>query len=400
MAGVAAVILFASSSLVFAWYPIAKTFSLAVLFLFSAYVILTRISVSSPGWLVALAGLSFGLSVDTRSYVVGVAPVFLWWIWREGDARRGARLLWFGAGFLIGSAPSLALFFASPDVFIFNNLGYHAMRSPAGLIGIWQNKGLVVLGLFGGSHTGFQVSVLVVTCVALMFLLQVRRDVPRLALLVAMVLGVVSLLPTPPSVQYFCMIMPFLIVAAVCLVSDYFTSVRSQRVTLIATAACIVLLASFIGFGAPTLRQYLYTGYKVPGLRDAADAPNWTLKQVTAVSEAIDQMASPGERIASFWPGYIFASRAEPYPGFENNFGMLVAKKFTPAMRQKYHLISNTELHADFAGHGPRLVVVGNQGSWSGAPDYFASVTILQAYGYKLKRSVGDTTIYDCCSER
>ncbi len=105
-AGIAAVVLFASSSLVFAWFPLVKTFALATLCLFLAYVILTRPSASSPGWLLAVAGLFFGLSVDTRSYVVGIAPVFLWWIWRE-NSRRAGRLLWFLGGFAAGIAGRL-----------------------------------------------------------------------------------------------------------------------------------------------------------------------------------------------------------------------------------------------------------------------------------------------------
>jgi 4-amino-4-deoxy-L-arabinose transferase-like glycosyltransferase len=75
IAGVAAVILFASSTFIFAWFPIAKTYSLAAVFLFGAYVIVARLSSASSPWLVAVAGLLFGLSVDTRSYVVGLLPI-------------------------------------------------------------------------------------------------------------------------------------------------------------------------------------------------------------------------------------------------------------------------------------------------------------------------------------
>ncbi len=42
LAGFAAVILFGSSSLIFAWFPIVKTFPLATPFLFLAYMILAR----------------------------------------------------------------------------------------------------------------------------------------------------------------------------------------------------------------------------------------------------------------------------------------------------------------------------------------------------------------------
>ena len=70
---------------------------------------------ASPPWLVAIAGLSFGLSVDTRAYVVGLAPIFLWWIFHHSETGHGiARILWFLGGFAVGIGPSLYLFPASP----------------------------------------------------------------------------------------------------------------------------------------------------------------------------------------------------------------------------------------------------------------------------------------------
>ncbi len=394
-AGIAAVVLFASSSLVFAWFPLVKTFALATLCLFLAYVILTRPSASSPGWLLAVAGLFFGLSVDTRSYVVGISPVFLWWIWRE-NSRRAGRLLWFLGGFAAGIGPSLALFLASPGAYLFNNLGFHAVRSDAGLIGDWHNKAKIVWLLFTGSHTGFQFSILSASCAAGLILLRRRRTAASLlAFLIAFMLGIISLLPTPGYLQYFCISVPFLIVAAVCLGSEYLISLQSPRALRRAGAACALLLASFVGFAFLNFRDYLFTGREVPGIFGAA--PNWTLEQVTAVSLAIDQLTSPGEKVASFWPGYLFVSWTDPYPGFENDFGGGVSQRFTAEKRQKYHLVYDPEINAAFARHGPRFAVVGNQGHFVGGPEESACITMLHGYGYRLARMVGRTSIYECC---
>ena len=395
MAGFSAVVLFASSSFVFAWFPIVKTFPLATLFLFLAYVIFARRSQASSGWWIAAAGLFFGLSVDTRSYLVAVAPVFLWWTFRQNRGHWLARLLWFAGGFTIGVLPSLILFFASPDAFLFNNLGYHAMRSKAGLIGLWEDKAMVLLATFGGRFTGFQFSVLSLTCVGLIVFQRLRRDASLLALAIAFALGLVSILPTPASMQYFSMVVPFLIVAAVCSVSDYLASLQSQREIRIAVAVCVVLLVSFVGFAVPTFCQYLFTGNRVPGIDGPPDAPNWTLQQVTAVSQAIDQLASPGEKVVSFWPGYIFASRADPYPGFENDFGLVVAKRLSRERREKYHLLAGDDMLDELASHGPRLVVIGNQGPVSGGPEHPAAVTVVHTHGYTLTRIVGETSIYE-----
>ena len=128
--GLAAVILFSSSTLIFAWFPIAKTYSLATIFLFGAYMIVSRVAVTTPMWLLVTAGVLFGLSVDTRLYVVGLAPLFFWWVYNYSEKQnRIYRSLWFIGGLAIGIAPCLILFLSAPDVFFFNNLGFHAIRS-------------------------------------------------------------------------------------------------------------------------------------------------------------------------------------------------------------------------------------------------------------------------------
>ena len=61
-------------------------------------------------------------------------------------------MLWFLGGFSIAMVPCLYFFISSPDAFLFNNLGYHAIRSNAGLIGMWQDKLAVVFIVFLVGH--------------------------------------------------------------------------------------------------------------------------------------------------------------------------------------------------------------------------------------------------------
>ncbi len=400
LAGLCAVVLFATSSLIFCWYPIVKTFPLSALFLFPCYMILTRPSLLPSGRWLALAGFLFGLSVDTRSYVVGVAPVLLWWILRRASGQRLKRLLWSLGGFIVGTVPSLILFFASPDAFLFNNLGYHAMRSGSGLIGNWQDKLLVVAATFGGRFTGFQFSVLTLGCLAFVFFRRMKPDSSLLAFWIALVLGFVSALPTPASMQYFSLIVPFMIVANVCSASDYLTTLPSGSLFRIARAVAVVLLVGFVGAAIPSFRQYLFTGDRVPGILGMKDAPNWTLEQVTAVSQAIDQLTTPGEPVVSYWPGYLFASHADPYPGYENDFGMYVARRLTADKRDKYHILTPAAMMEDFVQHRPRIAVIGNQGSHVGGPEIVAVSGIARDNGYSVVRTIGHTRIFQCCSQQ
>ncbi len=399
LAGLSAVLLFAAGTLVFAWFPIAKTYSLAGLFLFLAYAIVSRLSPASSPWWMACGGLSLGLSMDARSYIAGVAPVFVWWIIQQSEtSRRVSNTLWFFGGLAIGIAPSAVLFALSPDSYLFNNLGYHALRSTAGLIGDLRSKIHIARVVFvGPDDNGLQFGMLAAISVAGLVLWRNRRGPAFRAFLIAFVLGLISLLPTPAYSQYFCLCMPFLIVSAVCSVTDFFGSVQSSSRRRLAALTCAALVVGYLVLGAAGFRDYLFTG-DVIGIKGPADAPNWTLQRVREVSKAIDQVAAPGEAIASFWPGYIFESKAIPYPGFENNFGSSVSWELTPQERTKYHLISQEHLEAGFAAHVPRIVVAGNDILRNDPRTSALQRSVLQSNEYVLTRTIGDAAIYVCCS--
>jgi len=405
LAGACAVLLFATASLDFPWYPIVKTFALAMLFLFPAYMILSRLSPATPGWLVAAAGALFGLSANTRSYIVGLLPVFLWWLWRgcatdsrsseEWDTGRLRRVLWFAGGVAVGALPSLVLFFASPSAFLYNNLGYHAMRTNSGLVGDFENKFWVIAAMLFGAYTGFQLTVTSLAAVVLIVVRRVRQPASLLALVLGIGIGIISMLPTPASIQYFSLVMPFLIVAAVIAASDYLQRAQPPGTLRRAQMACAALVAGFVLFAVPVFRQYLFTGRKVPGIHGAADVPNWTLARLNEVSAAVDELAAPGEQVASFFPGYIFATHADPYPGLEDNFAIPVAYNLSPEQRAQFHMITTADLDRALAHHEPRLVVVaGNQGDWNAELDSAACLAALRAHGYKQVRQVGDIYIY------
>ena len=100
--------------------------------------------------------------------------------------------------------------------------------------------------------------------------------------------------------------------------------------------------------------------------------------------------------MASFFPGYLFATHAAPYPGLENNFGIWVAPELPPDKREQYHLITPTDVAKALAVHGPRLVVLcSNQGEWNAALDYKACDAALRASEYKVVRKLGDIAVYE-----
>ncbi|HEX6702725.1 MAG TPA: hypothetical protein VF101_18505, partial [Gaiellaceae bacterium] len=191
--------LYAFSALVLGYFSIVKTFALASLLLLVALVVVER---ASPRWL--LAGLLVGLAVDTRLVFAAAVPAFAF------AARR--RFLRFAAGLAAGLVPSLVLLALASHQFVFDNLRYHGEKTTHGLVGDPGQKARTLGNLLGYGQTdhalGLQFALLALATAAALWL--GRRRLP-LAAGVGALLAVACLLPTPTYVQYFCVVVPFMV---------------------------------------------------------------------------------------------------------------------------------------------------------------------------------------------
>ncbi len=392
--GVAAILLSVSSTMVFAWFTIVKTYALSELFLVLAFVC-WHYSPRVTWRRAAISGCLLGLASDTRLFAGAILPLFVWWIF-SSPSRSGRRTNTTGilAGFALAVFPNLYFLLLDPQAYVFNNLGFHAMRSGQGLIGGYLQKlGTILKTCFLlDAGNGLQIILLL----AFLFLVSVRLQaatlVSRRAAQSAGALAVISLLPTPSYTQYFCLCVPFLIVSCLCASGAWLkragASDRRQP-----AAATFALVALFAAASAWDYQRFCETGISVGGIHTADKAINWKIDTVLSVSRAIDAMIRPGERVLSLWPGYIFESRATPFPGLENNTGREIADSFSPAQLAHYHVVSREGVERALSRHDPRLVVVGNQESmmWVSAEPY---LVMLSAYGYTKVHQIGDTTIW------
>lgn len=393
-ASVTAIILFTSCTLVFAWFPIAKTYSLTALVMFSAFTIITLKGTMDRPLLLIISGLMLGIGVSTRLYISGLLPVFIFWIYtRSVTSSKYVNNIWLLVGFVIGILPCITLFIASPDVFMFNNLGFHLIRSDYGFLsGLSQKLSILYEVLLKRQDNGIQLTALFAISIFTLWIKKKGTASVHLALWIAVLAGAISLLPTPTFPQYFSICAPFLIVSAVCGTTDYVRSLDTRFRTRTAAIALAVAAAVFIVSAAPSFRRYLYHG-GIIGTWDPADHVNWTLASATQVSAEIDRMTAPGEQVVSFWPGYVFPTHATPFPHFENDFGWMVADKLPPDRRAKYKIESRTEIGKLFAAHETKLVVVGNQtnGGYGPAGDYTG---LLAEDGYSEAKKIYGTSVF------
>ena len=231
---------------------------------------------------------------------------------------------------------------------------------------------------------------------AVALLLAVRRGLmnhaARLALSLALLLSFISLLPTPTFVQYFSVTIPFWILFVVCAADRFLHTLPSPRVRrrLLLGSACLVLV--FVVSAIPDAIRFLHTGEMVIGLTRPGEAIDWKIATITSVSRAIDAHSRPGEPVMSLWPGYVFASAAEPFDGLQNNSATYLADRLTPEQQAGYHVLSSAKILFDITQQVPRLVVLGNQASM--LVDAAPFEKRLKNSGYRVAATIGGATLW------
>ena len=351
----AAVALYALSALVLGYFTIVKTFALASFLLVAAFVLVEERS--RPRWL--LAGVLVGLAVDTRLVFAAAVPAF-------AVAARG-RLPKFALGLAVGLVPSFVAFVLAPHQFVFDNLRYHGEKTTHGLIGDPGQKLRTAANLVGYGNTdhalGLQFALLAVaTGIALWVL---RRRLP-LAAGVGALLGVACFLPTPTYVQYFCVAVPFMVL------------------TLVEAFRERVLALVLVPYAVAAAFAYAH-------LVDTSPLLKPSVASIQNVSDVVQRESAPGEVVLSSWPGYLFGTHAESWPGYSNHFAPAAAAHISRAEARRVHVVSEAQLEAAIAARRPRLVVYRN---WVTTAPFARWDAALRRGRYRLVETVETARIY------
>jgi len=375
--GWVAAALFASNALVFTWLPVVKTYALTTVLLLGAWDVLAAGPDRSWRWTVA--GILAGLAVETRLYVLVVVP----WLCPAGSARRRAKggHVRYAAGVALALIPAIRLGVADPARWWFMNVGYHLTRTDAGWSTALGQKLGTVLTLGGlsdeGGAAGSQMLLLSVLAAALGWRAR-ARPVPR-PVVIAALLGLISLIPTPAFIQYFCLAVPFLILGLV----EWMAAAGADDPARPGRALLIAMAAAY-GLAVPSeWHRGVVSGADL--VIDERPA-GWSLKTVEAVAGCVDrETAAAGEPVLSWWPGYLVGSRAAPVPGMENQFALSAALRVAPDRRLAWHLPDPHAVALMLRAGRPRLCVVG--GWMLEMPDW-AVRRHLAACGYRVVATV------------
>jgi hypothetical protein len=394
-----AVLLYALNNLVIAWHSVVKTFALSNFLLFCAYLLVFPEPKRYSGWKAFLGGLLLACAVDTRLYLIAVTPVLMASLYYSGP-HSGGRLkyVWpFAGGLALGLLPNLLLLSRAPDSYVFDNIGYHLIRSDLALRSAIRQKIETFLAITNvqGSYdgSGAQFAMLGLPALAVVFL----RDVDRrlfLPLALSLVLFVTCLMPSPTFLQYFCVCVPYMVIVAVKFIATMAPphGVADAPLRLVRTLGLMVA-GLYLLCGAVAFFNYGFWGTGVEGIWKRENTIDYRVSTVRQVSKTLEHLVAKDEPVLSFWPGYLVECDCVPQDHTENDFALWISPNLTPAEAERRKIITEARVQDLLKRHAPRAVVVRSSGDGGGMWG-ISFRDVLQRNGYKLVRSIGRAEIY------
>jgi hypothetical protein len=359
------------------WNVVVKTFSFSNLMISVALVSLyAALHSGRTRWYFA-AGLALGICAAARSFYGPLIPAgFGWLLIRDRGRPNGKHLtaMIFAAGAVLGLSPMIFSFARDPQAFLFNNLRYHTLQAgylpENGKIVVgYQDGGTAVLTYIGfifvllvGLHPYFTVqAVLAGAGVVSAWKLHKRHDVLytdhdyryfEVVFLLLLVFAATSLIPFPPYDQYFVTpLVPFFIP----FLAEVF------RTTMAHGKKIIFVLAAL----APVLFAY--------GLRrevwEYSRNPEWKVSSCLKVTAAVKSNSSPSDVVLSLFPGYVFESGRQYFPGLEDQFTFRIIDKIGPDVATRYHIVSKETILRAVARGVAKVIVI------SRSSEYFNSLS-------------------------
>lgn len=334
------------------WGVVVKTFALGNFLATATLISIWRAGVSrNIMWLFA-AGVFCGLLVSTRllyaAVPVGVACWIIFRIRTANGLPRRASLMAFFAGTFTASTPALLLYAHDPDVFMFNNLGYHLLRSetPSALLHFKQ-----AISFLGDTILAHPYMIVVV----ILFLIGVFSLVPtqmkrvegnpflaEAGLFSTIALVAVSLIPIPLYEQYLTSpLAPFAVPLA------------ASGARLLWGVSRLLVFGLILGIFPLSFGEFHHE------MTQASSMKGWQLSVFDSVSTYIRNHTDESDTVISPWPGYTCESGRNFMPGFENQFGLPVSERLTESQRLHYRVGGKTAFISALRSRVPRLVVIG-----------------------------------------
>ena len=86
--------------------------------------------------------------------------------------------------------------------------------------------------------------------------------------------------------------------------------------------------------------------------------PVWRLSSYYEVTRIVEANTSPDEVVLSSWPGFVFQSGRQYFPGLEDHFVYRVMNKMSPEKRTRMHVVSKDQIMRAITGSEINVLVI------------------------------------------
>jgi len=349
--------LYAFSGLILAWHAPAKTYAWTDLFLLTVFWSMVRLEATKRQFWLIISAVALALAINFRLVMAAAIIPYGYCLWRVRKSIRVIPLLAALAGAVVVSIPTIRLFFLSPDQFYFGNLGFHLMRDPS--LTFWSAmlqrlKTVTKLAINPQSW---------VIGAALLLTLRARKGVSSFreyvraylhtpsgtAILFAVTIALVYLIPAPIHQQYFVQAVPFFILASL---PTFGRIASSKQVFVRWKNAFVVRVASVAYLTVLVLYLIYYLHPLLEGLRPYA------VSNVSALCRFVHEYPATGPALSE-WAGVPVLSGREwlhdlDFVGFDYPLPI------SDSLKRHYHLPVNDDLKQALRERRPTLYVVWN----------------------------------------
>ncbi len=344
------------------FYLTAKTYVPSVAFLFAGLMLAGSENGRFGRWAPVAAGLFVALSIQTRLYFIVTAPVIALLFWKRRSEKPNRFPLLFCGGFVAGSIPSLIFLSLAPSQFVFDNLLYHSVRNSSRLIAEFPQKLEVLKQLFltmpGLRPTQF--SLLSAGIVSGLFFWNRLSRLAKASVAVSIALGAVSLLPTPAFGQYFCVLVPFLVISLVESAGVLIRLLPNRSLHRAVECSLLLVALAYAGWSISKVDPYFINGEAAPGL-DADTRPlDWKIATIEKVANIVEMNTHSNALVVSVWPGYLVTANRKAYPGMENQFALDSAMRISSEDAARYRMMREDGVAAAIADQDTEAVIIGN----------------------------------------
>jgi hypothetical protein len=348
------------------WNVVVKTYAVANLFVTVAMICLYGALHSRRVLWLFVAGLALGACTSVRSlYGPVLIAVGVWLFYRERQTLklRYLKTLTFLAGSICSMLLMIVSFVRDPLAFLFNNIRYHQLdvgymvlhgKFIQGYQSVWHTTLVyfftVVVRLLG-NHPYFAIAIAVSILGGLSLRKMDKSEEGlyrepdylyfQVALLMLVTYTVVALIPFPPYDQFFDgPLLPFLVPFVAAGLRIIWRAGKKRTIAL----GLVGLFLFVIEIGAETATE--------------SREPVWQVANYEKVTRLIEANSRPDEVVLSFWPGYIFESGRQYFPGLENNFAYRIMNKIAPTEKNRYHIVSHDRVISAICRREVNLLVL------------------------------------------